>query len=338
MAAKSHLAAIMVVAMAACGGVPGDYDASLPDADPADADPPDADPPDASPPDAEVPIYDCEDLPAGPLEPTQVGVVVASEDIAFDAVGNAVGADDHTIYKTMRDGSPQVFVPNIEFRAGMRFLPNGDLVVANDQQGTLIRVDPDGVQHLVLAGLSYPNGLTVDPNGMVYLTEHDAGQIRRIDPMTGDYTIIATGLTYPNGITFNAVYNLLYVGTFSGEGTIYTITIDSEGSAGPLTEWAKNVGSGWLDGMGVDACGNVYICDYGLQGDSRVYRIAPNGTDIELLIDKQPGNMETRYLPNLQWGPGFGGWSQTAIYLPDGWDKILYEVEIGVPGKPRVYP
>ena len=44
------------------------------------------------------------------------------------------------------------------------------------------------------------------------------------------------------------------------------------------------------------------------------------------------------YMPNLQWGVGFAGWKSNSIYIPEGWEHYVREVDIGVPGKPRVYP
>ena len=54
------------------------------------------------------------------------------------------------------------------------------------------------------------------------------------------------------------------------------------------------------------------------------------------LIDESGG--WGTYMPNLQWGSGIDGWEEDRIYIPDGWEQRVYEVEIGVPGKPRVYP
>jgi hypothetical protein len=82
--------------------------------------------------------------------------------------------------------------------------------------------------------------------------------------------------------------------------------------------------------MAVDACGNVYVCDYGA---SIVYRIKSDASEIELLIAGSGA-----YLPNLQWGSGLGGFKEDSLYLPDGWTHEVFEVDIGVPGKPRVYP
>jgi len=328
--------AILVIATA-CGNV----DLATDDAGPFASGPSSALPPaplDAAPPDAEPLVYDCDDLPPGPLVTEVVDLAIASEDIAFDAEGHLVGADDFAIYKSALGAAPQVFVPNIQFRAGMRYLPNGYLALANDLLGALQVIDPDGVAETVLGDLSYPNGIAVGRDGYVYLTEHDAGRVRRIDSKTGENTILVDSFWNPNGITFNRDYDMLYIAGFSGQGTIYALPIDEEGNPGTLEPWATNVGSGYLDGMGVDACGNLYVCDYGNQGNTVVYRISPDGTEVELLIDKLPEPTATRYMPNLQWGSGIGGWDEMSLYLPDGWDHKVYKVEVGVPAKQRVYP
>jgi len=299
---------------------------------PADAAPPDADPPDAAPPDAAPLLYDCEDLPPGPFTLKRLsGDMTASEDLAFDAEGNLVGSNDSTIFKSTYDGSRSFFA-SLNFRAGLRFSADGDLMVNDDTNGRLVRIDSEGTKHTVVSGLSYPNGMTVGKDGYVYVTEQNAGRVRRIHPITGDFTIVAEGIEEPNGVTFNEDYTALYIGGFSGVGTVYKLPIDAEGNPGELQEWATDVGSGWLDGMSVDACGNVYICDY---GETIIYRISPDGVTKTPIIIAGDG---FTYLPNLQWGSGMGGWDEMKLYIPDGWTHDVFEVDLGVPGKSRVYP
>ncbi len=286
--------------------------------------------------DADTDVFDCSSIPEGPLELTRVDQAIASEDLAFDADGNLVGSDEMTIFKTSFGGAPQVFVPNLRFRAGMRYLPNGHLVIANDESGTLMRIEPDGTAHTVLAGLAYPNGIEVDKKGFVYLSEHDAGRVLRVDPMSGDSTVLTDGLITPNGVTFNTTFDILYIGCFSGVGTIWQLPIDEDGNPGERTKWATDVGSGMLDGMGVDICGNVYVCDYGEWGNTQLIRISPDGQQKTVIVPRNQG--AARYLPNLQWGSGIGGWDPLKIYLPGGMGRIVWEANLGVPSKPTVYP
>lgn len=336
--------ALLLCSLVACGGITdtaGDDAATPdgptgPDARPPDAALPDATPPDAAPPDARVIVYDCDDLPSGPFTLKDLGGnITASEDLAFDADGHLVGSNDSTIFKSKFEGTRTPFT-SMSFRAALRYTADGDLMVNDNNTNRLVRIAPDGTKYTVLSGLSYPNGMEIGLDGYVYVTEQDARRVRRIHPITGEFTVISDGeIENPNGITFNEDYTALYIDGFSGVGTIYRLPIDSEGNPGTLEEWATDVGTGWLDGLAVDACGNLYVFDY---EDSRLYRISKDGTTRTTLIDASGGPFTSTYMPNMQWGSGLGGWLEDRVYIPDGWDHGVFEVDIGVPGKPRVYP
>ena len=313
-------------------------DAPAPNPDVAEEDAPLPPQPDVVvPPDTPAPpgppTVDCSAIPQGPFELVKLDGPLASEDLAFDRDGHLVGSNDNAIFKTLYDGQPQVFVPNISFRAGLRYLPSGQLIVCNNHTGQLIRVDEEGTQHVVLSGLSYPNGVTVDLQGWVYFTEHDNQQVRRVHPYTGEYTILTNEVSSPNGLTFSPDYTTLYIGGFNGQGTVYAMSISPDGVPGKLVPWATDVGTGWLDGMATDACGNIYIADYGA---TVIYRISPDGQTKEKVISG--AGFSNAYLPNMQWGSGVGGWNPMHLYLPDGWNKGVFEVQLGVPSAPVPYP
>lgn len=278
------------------------------------------------------PPFDCDHIPEGPFQLVKLDGPVASEDIAFDKEGHVVGSNDKAIFKSYYGGTPQVFVPKLSFRAGMRYLPNGHLVVCDNQKGQLVRIDEKGEIHVLISGLSYPNGIVVDMAGWVYFTEHDANKVWRVHPFTGDKQLLTTKISNPNGITFSPDYKTVYIGGFSGVGTVYAMSISPDGVPGKLIDWATNVGTGWLDGMGVDICGNVYIADYNA---TIIYRITPDGKTKTPIIN---GSNIGAYLPNMDWGSGLGGWELTNLYFPNGWAKEVFEVEVGVPPKKRPYP
>lgn len=259
---------------------------------------------------------------------------MASEDLAFDDAGNVVGSNDKAIFKTKYGGTPQVFVPSISFRAGMRYLPTGDLMVNKDTTGQLIRITPDGTQNVVLSNLAYPNGMAIDKHGFAWVTEHDANRVLKVDPYAKTSKVMSQGtIKNPNGICFNADYSQVFVAGFSGVGTIYMFQIHPDGTVDAPVAWAKNVGTGWLDGIGIDVCGNLYIADYYA---TKVYRFTPDGSSYKTVINGSGGG--NIYLPNMQWGSGLGGWAPDKMYLPDGWNKGVFEVDVGVPGIPPVYP
>ncbi|MFT7578562.1 MAG: sugar lactone lactonase YvrE [Myxococcota bacterium] len=277
--------------------------------------------------------FDCSAISDGPFSLTPLSGPVASEDLAFDADGHLVGADDQAIFRSRYNASPKVWVPAFTFRAGLRFLPNGHLIVADDTRGELVRVSPDGVRYPFVTGLSYPNGLAVDLDGWVFFSEHDSSKVWRVHPFTGERTLVTAQIANPNGLAFSPDYRTLYIGGFNGDPTVHAVSISETGMPGRLYEFASGVGSGWHDGLGVDICGNVYITDY---NETKVWRVDPDGQNPRVILD---GSLyPNAYIPNLQWGSGIGGWSRTAIYLPDGWAKGVFEVEIGVPGAPLPYP
>ena len=278
--------------------------------------------------------FDCEGISDGPFPLIKLNGPIASEDLAFDAEGNLVGSNDNAIFKSPYTGSPQVWVPNIQFRAGLRFLPTGDLVVNNDETGQFLRIEPDGTIHVVLNNLAYPNGLAVHLDGRVIVTEHDAKRVLQVDPYENTSNVISQGvIKNPNGAAFSPDYSRLYIAGFSGVGTIYAFPVDSEGEIGDLFEWKTDVGTGWLDGIGVDLCSNVYIADYYA---TKVFRFDKDGNGQTTVMEGQSGT--NTYLPNMQWGSGLGGWDNKKLYLPDGWNKDVFEVDMGVPGIPKPYP
>ena len=281
-------------------------------------------PPDASRPDASA--WDC----TAPLPSTVTWRLmpgfVASEDLAFDDVGNVIESDTINIYKTTMDGSRTTFVPNFHFRAGMRLTPAGDLIVNDDQSGSLVRVDSAGVRHTVLSGLSYPNGMEIDLDGFVYVAEQSANRVLRVNPLTSEYIVLTDDvIAAPNGIAFDQFYTALYIGGFSGVGTIYQLKVNGDGTPGALTPWATGVGTGSLDGIAVDICGNVYICDFGA---SDVIRLDPTGTTQTVIASTG------MYLPNMQWGRGFGGWDPLKLYFPAVGNGLV-EMDVNIPSKPR---
>lgn len=186
--------------------------------------------------DTAPPVYDCNDnVGLQPAFETLTGFT-GSEDFAFDRAGNRYSVDDMgNLVREHHDASAELVLPSVSnFAAGMGILPGGDLVIADAENNTVLRVtvnDDPVTAELLLGGLSYPNGLDVDPDDYIYVAEQNAGRVRRIDARSGASTIIATGLNNPNGVSFAPGYNRLYVGSF-GSGTVTAIDRDGDGNWG----------------------------------------------------------------------------------------------------------
>ncbi|MCG8420346.1 MAG: SMP-30/gluconolactonase/LRE family protein [Proteobacteria bacterium] len=223
--------AVAAMSLGGCGG--GTSSGDKPDAGPFGGNRPDA---------ARVKCGTPPSLPAE-LSATLTGFT-GSEDFAFDAAGNLVSSDSNgNLTRQPRDGAMQLLAPNIGDMAGMRFLPNGDLVVAVVDTGSVVRIAPSGSHKTILSGIAYPNGVEVGDDGFVYVTEHEAGKLRRINPDNGEFTVIGGNMMNPNGVSFSPDYRTLYIASF-GSGIVYSVTADGAGSWGSVHEFARTPGGG----------------------------------------------------------------------------------------------
>jgi len=277
--------------------------------------------------------WDCEDLSDGPFAFTVITGPKATEDFAFDDEGFLIGASTGNLFKSSYSGESVLWVPGAGgFIAGLRALPDGDIVFSDVSSGTIFRVDKTtAIKTPVVSGLSYSNGIEIGIDGFIYTAEESAGRVRRIDPDTGEFSYVAEGLVEPNGLSFSPDYSRLYIGSFGG-GIIYQVDIDADGNGGPVGQLASSVGTGSLDGMGVDICGNVYVCDY---GQIKILRIPPDGSEIVPVVDL---SSVSSWIPNMQWGSGLGGWDSLKLYVQDISDTVMYEIDLGIPSKYRPYP
>lgn len=276
---------------------------------------------------------DCDALPAGPLDFVIHGSIAVTEDYALDVDGNAVGVGNGGIFRTPLDGAPVLWVPGVsDFIAGFRYTSDGIVVYNNVTEGTLFRIVGEGAPEPVLSGFNYPNGMDVDLEGFVYVAEESAHRVRRVDPMTGEFTVVAEDLIEPNGISFSPDYHTLYVGNFGG-GTITKIELDDDMNATSVGDFYTGIGGGLLDGMAVDACGNVYVCEY-VAGT--VWRMPPDGASIEAVA--LLGSAGASWIPNMQFGSGYGGWDRNTLYVTEINGTRVFAIPVGVPDKPRGYP
>ena len=88
--------------------------------------------------------------------------------------------------------------------------------------------------------------------------------------------------------------------------------------------------SGGLDGIGVDACGQVYVAEY-ISG--KLMRFAAEGSDAELVA-----RLRSSWIPNLHWGVGAGGFERDVLYVADRTNAGIFGVYVGVGGRPELYP
>jgi sugar lactone lactonase YvrE len=271
-----------------------------------------------------IPLDDCP-IPDGPRPWEYLAWVPPSEEFAFDDQGYLVNVDDgtDTIWRTPYGGPKELIGPYQAVEvAGTRIMLDGDLVVCNEWEGSLVRIGMDGSNEVLLGGLNSPNSVAIDDEGMVYVTSFD--EVRRVDPETGDMNLLKTVTNSDlDGLTFSPDFQSLYFNHDDG-GTIGVIELNADGEADDI--YTINTIDGWneLDGMNVDECGNVYV----LRTDGNIWRLLTDHT-LELFMDLSGANPWTT---SLNFGSGIGGWQRDHLYVMDR-NGGMFDIDVGINGK-----
>ena len=94
--------------------------------------------------------------------------------------------------------------------------------------------------------------------------------------------------------------------------------------------WWEGWGNGGgLDGIAVDACANVYVTEYML---GLVWRWDEEGVGPELVAE-----LPSYWIPNMDFGMGYGGWDETRLWVVDRDTDMIYGLDIGVLGRPLAH-
>ncbi|MEQ1508649.1 MAG: hypothetical protein ABMB14_40855, partial [Myxococcota bacterium] len=275
----------------------------------------------------------CGSLPAGPFEGFTTSVVHTEEDFDFDKLGYLLTQDNTSLAAFERTGASHLVSPNIgSDAAGIRSLPNGDVVVAQPDTGALRKVTYDtGATTTVLGGIVFPNGLEVGVDGYVYSTEYTRnGLVRQIDVESGDITVIAE-LDYPNNLALSPDEQVLYLvvseGPLGGAGSdVVALDRGADGAWGPD---ARPVGSSpdQLGGITTDTCGNVYVVAI---GTGQLVRIEVATGAMTTIAQLPSGGLVSQY-SSLRFGAGIGAWGRTELFVTNRVSLTVFDV--GVEGR-----
>ncbi|GBF06391.1 strictosidine synthase [Deinococcus aerius] len=176
----------------------------------------------------------------------------APESVAVDAQGRLYsGFEGGAIVRFQPDGTaPEVFADTGGRPLGLRFHPDGSLLIADALRG-LLRVGPEGGEVRVLTTSAegvpfrFTDDLDVDragrfvyftdasseygwPHELLDLLEHGGhGRVLRHDLGTGETTVLARGLNFPNGVTLGPDEAYLLV-TETGTARVHRLWLNKD--------------------------------------------------------------------------------------------------------------
>ncbi|NCG21700.1 MAG: hypothetical protein GWP91_22010 [Rhodobacterales bacterium] len=268
----------------------------------------------------------CETPPPTPQGYDTIWGIPTSEEFTFDADGNLLNINDSDdlLYRSNIMGSTEVLTPYSSSEVGaIRFLNDGDLVVADEGNGALIRLGLDGSSEVLLGSIPEPNSISVHPDGWIFTT---AGhQIWRVDPNAIQPAEMMFELPGHDldGVTFSPDFDWMYFNS-DDQGRVYKAEVTADIRLNAPLE-IVDLEEGWseLDGMTVDECGWIYVTFT----DGRIKRVDPHIGVVQDFIDI-PGGWTT----SIHFGSGAGGWAQDHVYVMDRSGGI-YDIEVGINGK-----
>jgi uncharacterized protein (TIGR03437 family) len=216
--------------------------------------------------------------------------------------------------------------------SGLAFAPNGDLLVADELNAIVVRINSAGVSSVVAgngiagysgdgapavsASLNRPKGVVADPRGNIYIADSDprgvdTGIVRRVLPDGTITTFSAWSRASPSSVPQSMAVD--------GAGNVYIANtkqvwrFDPSGAAtrisppvcGPPPENSAAASAifNFVSGVAVDPAGNVYIADM-----NRLYRVTPAGLIATAAANVAPGQMFGDRGGNLYFTEAGGRW------------------------------
>ena len=192
---------------------------------------------------------------------------------------------------------------------GLAFDPAGRLVVCQHGNRRVLRVNPHG-DTTVLADrfegrrLNSPNDVVSRSDGTIYFTDPPFGLPAMFDDpereldfsgvfrvSSGEVALVTDELEGPNGIAFSPDERFLYVGNWDPERKVvmrYEVGADGDVGRGVVFhDMTDAAGEDAIDGLAVDAAGNVFAC-----GPGGIWVLSPKGDRLGLLeLPEAPHNL-----------------------------------------------
>jgi gluconolactonase len=168
---------------------------------------------------------------------------------------------------------------------GNTFDRQGRLWTCEHAASRVSRIDLDGAYQVMADSyqgkmLNSPNDIVAKSDGSVYFSDPNFGRrarvgvprpqelsfqgVYRLQPESGELCLLADDFENPNGLCFDLGEGRLFINN-SPRGHIRVFDMQSDGRMSGGSVWAEVRGSGpgVVDGMKIDAHGNLYCCGPG---------------------------------------------------------------------------
>ena len=213
-----------------------------------------------------------------------------------------------------------------------------NLLIAHRDKG-IVSLDPKTKELTVIVGdyhgkkFNGPNDLIIDSSGNLYFSDpwgtsvsNRIGVVYRVDGETGEIIPFMENLAFPNGVLISPDGQYIYVVEFGTNRLLRAMLLDGGKSHVFLHSFTYFTGGFGVDSMGMDVAGNLYIASF---GSGRVFVVEPIRGDI----------IETIEFPGLGTDNArFGGPENKTLFVTDGLEKVIWKVEVAIPGMPIPQP
>jgi sugar lactone lactonase YvrE len=253
--------------------------------------------------------------------------------------------DEGALQRVHANGSVTTVLGGLLYPNGLELGPDGFVYLAENAAGRVRRVNVETGEFTVVAmGLQGPNGVafSADPK-VFYVGSFEGSGVYRVTMTSPGELGQASVFARPNGSQLREPTlacpamqegtDCEVPGQFEG-GTCRRLANVIDCVKDTIIEACNDDGcttaeyGGGIDGLGVDACGNVYASEYDY---GNLWRISPSG-NIEKLAD-----LPAMWIPNMRWGRGLGGFDSNVLFVADRDEGRLFAVPVGVPGASSIF-
>jgi sugar lactone lactonase YvrE len=253
--------------------------------------------------------------------------------------------DEGSLQRVYANGSVTTVLGALLYPNGLDIGPDGFVYVAENGAGRVRRVNVETGEFTVVAmGLQGPNGVafSADPN-LFYVGSFEGSGVYRVTMPSPGQLGQASVFARPNGSQLKEptlacpemqegaaceVPGQFEGGTCRRLANVIDCAKDTTIRACDGFDCTSAEHGGGIDGLGVDACGNVYASEYEY---GNIWRVSPSGTLEQL------ASLPAMWIPNLKWGRGLGGFETNVLFVADRDEGRLFAVSVGVPAASSLF-